>query len=305
MTKSARPGNTFANALVRAGSDRLGAVTAPELQAAIRDYYDQYGAAEWDRLAKDIPGRVSFEVHRRFLTPWVNRGDRVLEIGAGPGRFTMVLAQLGARVVVTDISPVQLDLNRERLQGTPAEARVERRELLDVCDTTRYRDGDFDLVLAYGGPLSYAFDDTEAAMRGLLRVTRPGGKVVASVMSTLGTWRYLLPGVTQLARTLGEDANDEVLRTGDMRHMPGLEHVCRMFRAHDISDLVTRAGGRITAASASNWASLGDPTTLAELESDPDRWSRFLAHEVAACAEPGALDGGTHILFAAKHAQAA
>ncbi|MEO3805473.1 hypothetical protein [Nonomuraea sp. B1E8] len=52
------------------------------------------------------------------------------------------------------------------------------------------------------------------------------------------------------------------------------------------------------AAAASNWATLGDPDTLAALESDPDRWARFLEHEIAACQEPGVVDGGTHILFA-------
>ena len=61
-----------------------------------------------------------------------------------------------------------------------------------------------------------------------------------------------------------------------------------------------RTGGRLLAASASNWASLGDAETLADLEADPARWARFLEHEVAACSERGALDGGTHILFAAS-----
>ena len=41
---------------------------------------------------------------------------------------------------------------------------------------------------------------------------------------------------------------------------------------------------------------------LARLEADPARWERFLGHEVAACGQPGATDGGTHILFAAAQA---
>jgi hypothetical protein len=52
--------------------------------------------------------------------------------------------------------------------------------------------------------------------------------------------------------------------------------------------------------SASNWASAGEPGSLAHVAADRDRWRRFLEREVAACAEPGARDGGTHILFAAK-----
>ena len=120
-------------------------------------------------------------------------------------------------------------------------------------------------------------------------------------MSMLGTWRSFLPGVVGLAGAIGEDANDLVITTGDLRHAPGAPHVCQMFRSHQLADLAVAAGGRLVAASASNWASLGDPGTLATLEADPDRWSRFLDHEVAACAEPGALDGGTHVLFAVAH----
>jgi SAM-dependent methyltransferase len=269
-------------------------------RAAVRDYYDRFGAAERDRLTADPAGRVSLEVHRRFLVRFVRPGDRVLEVGAGPGVFTAELARLGATVVVTDLSPVQLELNREHVGGTPAEAAVERRELLDVCDVSRYPDHAFDAVVAYGGPLSYAFEQTEAALRGLLRVTRPGGAVVASVMSTLGTWRSGLRGVVGLAEKVGEDVNDLVLTTGDLRHVPGAAHVCRMFRAAEVRALATAAGGQPVAMSASHWASLGDPGALAVLEGDVGRWARFLDHEVAACAEPGALDGGTHVLVAVR-----
>lgn len=275
-------------------------MTAPDREAT-RVYYDELGDAEWSRLVADVAGRVAFEVHRRFLARFVRRGVRVLEVGAGPGRFTAELAALGATVVVTDISPVQLDLNRAYMSATDAETAVERRELLDVCDVSRFSDGEFDVVLAYGGPLSYAFEETEAALRGLLRITAPGGLVVASVMSMLGTWRYQLPGVVQVATAFGEEANDRVLTTGDLRHLPGAGHVCQMFRASQLSGLATASGGRLVAVSASNWASLADTEALRTLEADRDRWVRFLDHEVAACAEPGATDGGTHILFAVEH----
>ncbi|MDQ1603580.1 MAG: hypothetical protein QOE01_1425 [Actinomycetota bacterium] len=73
----------------------------------------------------------------------------------------------------------------------------------------------FESVLAYGGPLSYAFDEAATALSGLLRVTR--GPVVASVMSTLGAYRHLLPAVLELAETYGDDVNDRILATGDLR----------------------------------------------------------------------------------------
>lgn len=266
-------------------------------RATVRDYYDRLGAQEWQRLAADPAGRVSFEVHRRFLARWLRPGMRILELGAGPGRFTEVLLDVGARVLVTDVSPVQLDLNRERLGARPG---IEGHELLDVTDTSRFADAAFDLVLVYGGPLSYAFDQDVDALAGLLRLVGDDGVVLASVMSALGTWRHALPGVLHLARSIGEEANDRALRTGDLRHVPGAAHICRMYRSAELDPWVRAAGGRLLAASASNWASLSDPQTLTALESDPDRLRWFLDQEVDACAEPGALDGGTHLLFAAS-----
>lgn len=265
----------------------------------MRDFYDALGEGEWSRLEDSIRGRVAYEVHRQFLERFIASGDHVLEVGAGPGRYTFDLARLGATVDVTDFSPVQLGLHHQHVAGTPAEEAVQSRQLLDICDTSQYADNSFDVVLAYGGPLSYAFENTQEAFDGLLRITKTGGYVVASVMSMLGTWKFFLNGVLAVAKVAGEDANDMVLTTGDLRHIDAA-HVCQMFRASDITKLVAQSGAELVAMSASNWASLGDNEALAELEADPDRWARFIKHEVAACAEPGALDGGTHIMFAVR-----
>lgn len=265
----------------------------------MRDYYDEWAESEWHRLDGDIPGRVAFEVHRRFLARYIEPGMRVLEVGAGPGRFTIELAGLGATIDVTDYSPVQLDLNRRMVSGTAAESAVASRALLDVCDTSSYADGQFDAVVAYGGPLSYAFEDAESALAGLVRVVRPGGVVVASVMSLLGSWRHFLRGVIEDIDRAGDDAYEELMRTGDLRAL-GTPHVCRLFRSREVAAVVADSGGDLLAMSASNWASLADPEAVQAFEADPARWARFLEHEVAACAEPGALDGGTHLLVAVR-----
>ncbi|MHB8379698.1 MAG: class I SAM-dependent methyltransferase [Acidimicrobiales bacterium] len=265
----------------------------------IRDFYDNLGEREWSRLEETPRGRVAYQIHRQFLERFVHSGDYVLEVGAGPGRFTFDLARLGAIVDVTDLSQVQLDLHRQHLKGTDADFAVASRSLLDICDTSRYDAATFDAVVAYGGPLSYAFERTEEALRGLLRITKPGGVIIASVMSWLGSWRHFLPSALEEARVVGDDAFDLMLTTGDLRHSQ-TSHVCQMFRARDISELVSTCGAELVAMSASNWASLNEPDVIERLEADPIRWTRFIEHEVAACAEPGALDGGTHVLFAVQ-----
>jgi SAM-dependent methyltransferase len=263
----------------------------------VRAHFDAMGDLEWDRMVATPRDRVSFELHRRLLAEHVRPGDRVLEVGAGPGRFTIELARLGARVTVADISPVQLELNERHVREQGCESAVERRVQLDVREVGRFGTGVFDAVVAYGGPLSYVFEDARRTLRALVNVTRPEGFVLASVMSSVGSFRYFLPLALEEADRYGGDVYDHVLATGDLRSIPG-SHTCQMYRWAEVEDLASGAHGHIVAASASNCMSLADADVVAGIEADADRWRWFLDWEARMCREPGALDGGTHILFA-------
>jgi ubiquinone/menaquinone biosynthesis C-methylase UbiE len=268
---------------------------------AIRDYFDALGAGEWDRLVQSPSARVSLELHRRFLARFIRPGSRVLEIGAGPGRFTVELAALGASVVVSDISAVQLELNRDKVLAAGCDQRVEDRLLLDVRDLSAFTDGVFDGVVAYGGPISYAFEQAATALAECLRVIRPGGVVLGSVMSTIGSFRWLMPAVAEEIKTFGFDAMDALLHTGDTRPTQPSGHNCRMFRWRDLAEMIAAQPCRLLAASASNAISLADPEVLDRLAADPAVWPRFLDWEEELAQEPGMLDGGTHIIFAIEH----
>ena len=102
----------------------------------IARFYDEYGAREWERFDLSAMDRVGLEVHLRLLREHIRKGDRVLDAGAGPGRFTLELARLGARVVVCDISPAQLELNAEKTASV--DDSIESRELLDITDLGRF-----------------------------------------------------------------------------------------------------------------------------------------------------------------------
>jgi SAM-dependent methyltransferase len=227
----------------------------------------------------------------------VRPGDRVLEVGAGPGRFTIELARLGARITVTDISPVQLELNAHHVREAGCGDAVERRLVQDVREVSRFGNGKFDVIVAFGGPLSYVFDDAEDVFRQLVFVVRPAGVLLASVMSTVGSFRYFLPQALTEAETYGAELYDHVMATGDLRAIPG-SHTCQMYRWREIEALAAGAPGRFVAASASNCMSLGDADVVAQIEADPDRWAWFLDWEERMCRESGAVDGGTHTLFA-------
>ncbi|MEO6120813.1 MAG: class I SAM-dependent methyltransferase [Acidimicrobiales bacterium] len=272
---------------------------AEDAASRVERYFDALGDKEWDRLESDLRSRVSLEMHRRFLRRWVGPGMRVLEIGAGPGRFTIELARLGCRVVASDISEVQLELNKHHVDEAGLNAQVERRQRLDVRDLGDLPSGSFDAVVAYGGPLSYVFDDAPRALAECLRVVVPGGAVVASVMSLPGSARFFRPSFAPTIEAVGLETFDGFLGMGDQRVIEAAgAHPCQLFSSADIDEMAHRAGAEVLALAASNWLSLGDAAALARLHDDERWWDRFLDWEETMSSLPGAVDGGTHLLFA-------
>lgn len=130
----------------------------------ISRFFDEYGDREWERLDADAPARVSFHLHCRYLRRYLKRGDRILEAGAGAGRFTIELARLGADIIVGDVSPGQLEINRKKVAEAGCEQRIVAREHLDITDLSRFPERDFDGVVCYGGPVSYVFDRADDAI---------------------------------------------------------------------------------------------------------------------------------------------
>ena len=268
----------------------------------IRRFYDQYGAAEWGRFDRDATSRVGLEIHKRFLRRWVRPGDRVLEAGAGPGRFTIELAGLGARILVGDLSPRQLALNREHVIAAGCDAAVEAREVLDIVDLSHFRPDSFDVVTAYGGPLSYVFERAGDAITELLRVVRPEGLVLFSVMSRWGSLHQFLDGVVdEVDGKLGQDLR-ALAETGDQlgeaarSTMIDLPHEVHLFTWRELQEMLAPRQGRVCDVSASNFLSIRGDAALADITEAA--WERFLDWEEGACREPGAIDAGTHILVA-------
>jgi SAM-dependent methyltransferase len=113
---------------------------------------------------------------------WFGRlkGSRVLCLASGGGQQGPILAAAGARVVVFDNSPRQLEQDRrvatlEQLDLTTVEG--------DMRDLAAFGDGAFDLVFH---PCANLFiPDIHPVWRESFRVLRPGGRLLAGFVNPL------------------------------------------------------------------------------------------------------------------------
>ena len=262
----------------------------------LANFFDQYGQREWQRLVDSPVGEISLYLHTHYLQKYVEPGMRVLEIGAGPGRFTQVLGSFGVRVVVADISPVQLDLNRANAIEHGFADSVEKWIQLDICDQSVFEDASFDCVVVYGGPLSYVLDQRDVALSECMRVLKPGGLLLLSVMSLWGTCHRFLPGVVQDTPI---EANQQIIATGDISpatHVARGDSFMHLFRANELRTWLEQAGLKIIALSASGCLGINWENLLKEIRNDEEKWNELLRMELEASATPGCLDMGTHLI---------
>ncbi len=88
----------------------------------IKKYYNDDVEKEWERLEKHF---IEFELTKRFLNRYIKPGDKVLDVGGRPGRYSLYLAEKGCDVTLADLS-----------EGTSGSRWKRQRKR--VCDLKRF-----------------------------------------------------------------------------------------------------------------------------------------------------------------------
>ena len=250
--------------------------------ARTAQYFDEYGEREWTRFEDGRTPAPSVATHIRMLERYVQSGDRVLDAGCGPGRFSLDLQRLGASVTALDISPRQIELLRRRVPE--ADARVG-----DVVDLSQFGDDSFDVAVCFGGPLSYLVDRAPDAVAELARVTRPGGHLLVSVMGLGGVVVHFASVIADLARRDGTQRQLDIVRTQLLPEDEDYGHLAmRLYRWRDLERLLSPHGEVVDGAAAG---------VLPHVPADEPEIKGMLAELDAELADDPALRGcGQHVV---------
>jgi SAM-dependent methyltransferase len=170
-------------------------------------------------FTKGTEQEVGFLVETLGLEP----GDRVLDVGCGPGRHAYALGRRGIEVVGVDISARFVELAND---GAPAGVTFQRGDARALAFEAEF-DAAISLcqgAMGLGGPDGALASDRDV-LAGMARALRPGGRLGASAFSSYFQVRFLedtdsfdaASGVNHERTTLrsetGEDAEHDLWTT--------------------------------------------------------------------------------------------
>ena len=179
-------------------------------------------AESYDRFM----GRYSVPLAPRFADfAGVSAGQRVLDVGCGPGALTRVLVDRLGPSAVTAVDPSESFVAAARARHDGVDVRHARAEELPFEGAT------FHAALAQ--LVVHFMDDPVAGLREMARVTRPGGIVAACVWDLEAGGQGPLGVFWQGARDLDDTATGEGVLPGGRQG-----HLGELFREAGIADVV-------------------------------------------------------------------
>jgi len=155
----------------------------------VRKFYEISAQREWERLEHPTQGALEFAINKAWIAKFLPPpGARVLDIGGGPGRYSIWLADQEYRVTLADLSPdlLAIAVEKAREAGVELEGLVEA----NAVDLSQFPDSTFDAVLCLG-PMYHLLEETDrqAVAKELVRVLKPGGHAFVAFLNHLGALR--------------------------------------------------------------------------------------------------------------------
>jgi len=234
------------------------------------------------RLNRSKAARVEFLTTVHYIEKYLKEGDKILDIGAGAGEYSLYFARKGYAVSALELADANIAAFKKKI--TP-------RDQIDLVqgnalDLSRYEDHSFDIVLLFG-PL-YHLKNNADKMRCIneaKRVCRDDGKIFFAFISNDSVF------LTEFEYDVNYFSNgDYDKKTFRLNDFPFVFHTVDAARK-----LLNDGEINILHEVASDGASELLATRINEM-SDED-YAQYLRYHFYICEKPELLGMTNHLLF--------
>ena len=239
------------------------------------------------RLNHSKAARVEFLTTVRYIETYLNAGDRILDVGAGAGEYSLYFARKGYEVSALELADANVAAFKKKLTSEDKIDLVQGNAL----DLSRYADKSFDIVLLFG-PLYHLKNDADKlkCINEAKRVCKDDGKIFFAFISN--DFVFLTELQYDAAYFSSGDYDKETFQLNDF---PFVFHTVDAAR-----ELLAKGGVRVLHEVASDGASELMAARINEM-SDED-YAQYLRYHFYICEKPELLGMTNHLLFVGEKA---
>ena len=253
------------------------------MMTELEKYYNKFNE---EKRLNSRHGQVEFRVSMKYIHEYIPRDKakeeiKILDIGAGTGKYSIALANEGYQVTAVELVKYNLGI----LKSKGSSVRAMQGNALNL---KKLADNTFDVTLLFG-PMYHLFE-TEEKQKALLeakRVTKNGGVIlVAYCMNEYGVLTYAFK-----EKHIEECMAEERL-TEDFKSISHKENLYDYMRIEDIDDLVKKCGlERIKIISPDGPANYMRPFLNQLTE---EEFEYFVQYQMATCERADLIGAGAH-----------
>jgi len=254
-------------------------------QAPLEAYYGGY---DEDGRLLTRHGFVEYLTTMRYVDKYLKKGAKVLEIGAGTGRYSRTIADMGYTVDALELVPSNIEIFRQNM--TPGQAiNIAQGNALDL---SMYDNDSYDITLLLGPMYHlYTAQDKRQAISEAIRVTKPGGVIfVAYVMSDPAIVEHFVRKDRNVADLIARGLVDPIT----FATMSRPEDIFELVRRDDINELMEPFGVNRLHIVGTNLIARLIRETLVEM--DDEEFALYLRYHFAVCERQDMIGVSSHVL---------
>ncbi len=195
----------------------------------LKSYYENYD--ENSRLERRR-GQVEFLTTVHYIEKYLKKDMKILEIGAGTGRYSHFFAQNGFEVDAIEL----IQHNIEIFKANTKDGEKVKIQQGDAVHLKNIKDNEYDITLLLGPMYHlYTYEERKAAISEAIRVTKKGGIIFAAYVNNDMT-------VYQFCFSRGNIYNERYKKLIDFdtfKLSSTPEEVFALYRKSDVDDLMS------------------------------------------------------------------
>ena len=250
----------------------------------VSSFYNQID--EDGRLGRSRHGQMEYLTTMHYINKYAKEGTKLLEIGAGTGRYSIALAKAGCDVTSVELVEHNLEVLKQNSAGM---ANLQAYQG-DALDLSRFADNSFDMTLLFG-PLYHLYEskDVQKAIDEAIRVTKQDGVILVAFLSV-----YAILFDNYLNGTLLDGIKENFTAEYNIRHFEE-----QLFTGYDIVEFEQLFEGK--EVQHLKTVAVDSVLELAEERSDfqmsEEEFEAFAKLHLATCEKRELLGSSSHLLY--------